>query len=204
MVHLYILNKMEVQFGLSRESLEWLQSYLEGWVQYTVVEASNSTPRRMKNGVLQGGGLSPIIWRSATNDLPEAGLRKINVRRQEREQVDGEVEPGKVPAAREVQQQQEPEIEEGGGKDIATESVNSMKVERIQEDKLTSKERLDKKLRQNGKRNLDNWKNERISGEYEVTDSLKFRKEEDEQDVVTTIYTDDTQSKASAKTLKEL
>mgnify|MGYP002628791536 FL=1 len=71
MVHLYIIRKMEIHFGMSSESVEWLESYLEGWIQYTVVEALNSTPRRMKNGVPQGGGLFPILWRSATNDLPE-------------------------------------------------------------------------------------------------------------------------------------
>ena len=75
---------------MSSASVEWLESYLEGWIQYTVVEASNSTPRRMKNGVPQGGGLSPILWRSATNDLPEAGLQKLRRRGLEREQEAGE------------------------------------------------------------------------------------------------------------------
>ena len=81
LVHVNILRKMEVQFGMSNKAMEWLDSYLEGWLQYTVVEAANSTPRKLKNGVPQGGGLSPILWRSATNDLPESGLRKHNRRR---------------------------------------------------------------------------------------------------------------------------
>ena len=45
LVHLHILRKMEIQFGMHEDSLEWLSSYLKGWIQYTVVEASNSTPR---------------------------------------------------------------------------------------------------------------------------------------------------------------
>ena len=204
MVHLYILRKMEIQFGMSRESVEWLQSYLEGWIQYTVVEASNSTPRRMKNGVPQGGGLSPVIWRSSTNDLPEAGLRKVYVRRQEIEQVAGEVEPGRNLPVEVQEQQQEPKLEERGHREIATGSVISKIVDSIPVDKLTSEERLDKELRQNGKWNLEDWRNERTGGEHEVTDSLRYRKEENEKDVVTTIYADDTQSRASAKTLKEL
>ena len=33
LVHLYILRKMEVQYGMKQNSLEWLSSYLEGWLQ---------------------------------------------------------------------------------------------------------------------------------------------------------------------------
>ena len=92
MVHLYILRKMEVQFGMSNKAVEWLDSYLEGWLQYTVVEAANSTPRKLKNGVPQGGGLYPILWRSATNDLPEAGLRRHIRRRLDINQELGEAQ----------------------------------------------------------------------------------------------------------------
>ena len=37
-----------------------------------------------------------------------------------------------------------------------------------------------------------------------MMDGLHLREGEDDKDVVTTIYADDTQSRASAKTLKEL
>ena len=74
LVHLYILRKMEIQFGMDQASLAWLSSYLEGWTQYVVVEASRSRKRKMTRGAPQGGGLSPILWRSTTNDIPEAGL----------------------------------------------------------------------------------------------------------------------------------
>ena len=40
-----------------------------------MVEARNSSTRAMKpKGAPQGGGLSPILWRSSTNNIPEAGL----------------------------------------------------------------------------------------------------------------------------------
>ena len=63
---------------MAEESLAWLASYLEGWLQYTVVEASSSAPRKMSKGAPQGGGLSPILWRSNTNNIPEAGLKISN------------------------------------------------------------------------------------------------------------------------------
>ena len=94
LVHLYILRKMDNQFGMDEDSLEWLSSYLKGWIQYTVVEASNSTPRKNSKGAPQGGGLSPILWRSSTNDIPEAGLRRdIPRRRLRAEELVG---PGQV------------------------------------------------------------------------------------------------------------
>ena len=47
LVHLCILRKMETQFGMNQDSLEWLSSYLEGWTQYVVVEASRSRNRKL-------------------------------------------------------------------------------------------------------------------------------------------------------------
>ena len=32
LVHLYLLRKMEVEAGMGEESLEWLASYLYGWL----------------------------------------------------------------------------------------------------------------------------------------------------------------------------
>ena len=56
LVHLCILRKMETQFGMDKKSLEWFYSYLEGWTQYVVVEASRSKTRKMTRGAPQGGG----------------------------------------------------------------------------------------------------------------------------------------------------
>ena len=72
----------------------------------------------------------------------------------------------------------------------------------ILERDLTTEEHLDKELRSNAKWNLEDWKKERTGENGE--DCLKYRKTEDERDVVTTIYADDTQSRTSARTLREL
>ena len=78
LVHLYLLRKMEVEVGMGEESLEWLSSYLEVWLQYVVVGASCSTTRKMTRGAPQGGGKSPNLFRSYTNVRPEAGLKGID------------------------------------------------------------------------------------------------------------------------------
>ena len=203
MIHLYILRKMEVHYGMNENSLKWLSSYLEGWVQYTVVEAANSTPRKMRNGVPQGGGLSPILWRSATNDIPEAGLRKQRGGRQEdvqklsqRAQTTGT--PQQLAHLNPREETIEEVLEAAGNQ----EGLISRKVDSILEVSLTTEERLDKELRRSGKWNLATWRQERTGGG--AGDSLKYRQIEDERDVVTTIYADDTQSRASARSLHEL
>ena len=96
MVHIYLLRKLEVQFGVAEESLAWLASYLEGWLQYTVIEASSSAPRKMTKGAPQGGGLSPILWRSDTNDIPEAGLRRRDIVVGRRDPNQGLREPQRI------------------------------------------------------------------------------------------------------------
>ena len=183
LVHLHILRKMEIQFGMHEDSLEWLSSYLKGWIQYTVVEASNSTPRKTRKGAPQGGGLLPIFWRSTTNDIPEAGLMREGLRRQSGGPTDAAANRWAGP--------------EGQG-------VISKMVDSIPEAELTTEEKLDKDMRRNNVWNLERWRRERTGGMQEINDKLKYRKVEDERDVVTTIYADDTQSRAAAKTLGEL
>ena len=61
LVHINILRKMEVQFGMDQNSLEWLASYIGDWKQYIVVEAASSRTRKTTRGAPQGGGLSPIL-----------------------------------------------------------------------------------------------------------------------------------------------
>ena len=171
LVHLYLLRKMEVQYGMEEESLEWLDSYLEGWLQYTVVEATCSSTRRMKpKGAPQGGGLSPILWRSCTNDIPEAGL----VLKEEAEDVTPE-----------------PLTRDSG--------VISNKVDDKQEAEMTTEEKLDRQLRREGLWKLETWRKER-TGKEDGRDFLQQKRREDQTDVITTIFADDTQSRASAKT----
>ena len=74
LVHLYLLRKMEVEVGMGEDSLKWLGSYLEDWLQYVVVGATSSTVRETTRGAPQGGGFSPNLFQSYTNVIPEAGL----------------------------------------------------------------------------------------------------------------------------------
>ena len=176
MVHLCLLRKMEVQFGMGEESLEWLASYLEGWLQYVVVGASSSHVRKLTKGAPQGGGLSPNLFRSSTNDIPEAGLQhKKRTDRQEPQR----------PAM----------VRQDTG--VVSRLLNSKEV-------LTTEEKLDQQLREEGTWDLESWRQERTGGEEDHNDRLLQKEKEEEGDVVTTIYADDTQSRTSAKTRQEL
>ena len=65
-----------------------------------------------------------------------------------------------------------------------------------------TEDQLDKGLRQEGVWDLLRWRQER-DGDG-IQDCLKQKIVDDDEDVLTTIYADDTQSRTSAKTLKEL
>ena len=117
---------------MNQESLEWVASYLEGWLQYTV-EATCSSTRRMKpKGAPQGGGLSPILWRNSTNDIPEARL----VSQEEAEVITAE-----------------PFIKDSG--------ATSKKVDDKQAAEMTTEEKLDRQLRREGVWKLGTWRKER-------------------------------------------
>ena len=179
LVHLCILRKMETQFGMDQTSLEWLSSYLEGWTQYVVVEASRSRARKMTRGAPQGGGLSPILWRSSTNNVPEAGLADLGLEIQQTGTLEGHI--GQV------------------AKNWISEQIDQKKKE-----ELTSEEKLDQKLRANGTWNLEGWKRDQCTTVKKLGDGLRQRMEEDPRDLITTIYADDTQSRTAAKTLLDL
>ena len=68
----------------------------------------------------------------------------------------------------------------------------------------TMEEQLDKQLRLEGVWDLSRWREERSGGEEGVGDQLRTKENEEAEDVLTTIYADDTQSRASAKTKEEL
>ena len=184
LVHCNILRKMEVQFGMGQASLEWLSSYLENWEQYVVVEAARSRSRKITRGAPQGGGLSPILWRGTTNEIPEAGLVQTI------SQEDQPPAPGEMI----LQDQAGPIIKD----------VISKKIDQKKEEDLTTEEKLDKKLRSNGTWNLQAWRNERTGLRNGEKDIFRQNLEEDPRDVITTMYADDTQSRAASKNLKEL
>ena len=172
MVHFILLRKMEVEAGMGENSLEWLASYLEGWLQYVVVGASSSSVRKMTRGAPQGGGKSPNLFRSYLNVIPEAGLVRKEDNREQGAEGDVEQHVGVISRLIDVKKN------------------------------LTTEERLDQKMRIEGKWDLVSWRKER-TGEGQ-NDRLHQKPREEEGDVVTTIYADDTQSRTSAKTLVEL
>ena len=176
MIHLYLLRKMEVEVGMGEKSLKWLSSYLKNWLQYVVVGASSSTTRRMTKGAPQGGGLSPILWRSYTNVIPEAGLQRAP-----EEEVGGA-----------IRIEINPKTDQG----VISQNIDSKTV-------LSTEEKLDQKMRSEGVWNLEMWRQQRteVGGQG---DELKQKKTEEVGDVVTSIYADDTQSRTSAKTKQEL
>ena len=176
MVHLCLLRKMEVQFGMGEESLEWLASYLEGWLQYVVVGASSSSVRRLTKGAPQGGGLSPNLFRSSTNDIPEAGL--LHGKQEGRH---------KTPVLEMVRQDT----------GVLSRILNSKEAQ-------TTEDTLDQQLRTEGVWDLEGWREERIGGVEGLGDRLLQKQQQEEGDVVTTVYADDTQSRTSAKTKQEL
>ena len=183
LVHLYILRKMEVLYGMDQASLEWLSSYLEGCTQYVVVEASRSRKRKMTRGAPQGGGLSPILWRSTTNDIPEAGL--VNLA------------PGNQPLATDRVDLHRDGQAGQTKKDVVSENIDQKEVEN-----LSTEEKLDQKLRTDGTWDLKGWKKERCGLLEGERDGLKQRIAEDPRDLITTIYADDTQSRAASKNIR--
>ena len=173
LIHHYLLRKMEVDVGMSQESLEWLGSYLEDWLEYVVVGASSSQARQKTKGAPQGGGVSPNLFRGYLNTIPEAGLVTV----------------------------------EGAGyyhEGAGTKRTDQGYVSQLVDAKEVSgsEEMLDKKMRKEGAWDLVSWREERSGGGQ--NDTLKQKTQEEDEDVYTSIYADDTQSRASAKTLDEL
>ena len=82
--------------------------------------------------------------------------------------------------------------------------VISRKVDEKSDNEKTTEEKLDCKLRNEGVWKLETWRKERTGVGDRLGDSLKQKLKEDPDDVVTTIFADDTQSRASARTKAEL
>ena len=175
LIHHYLMRKMEVEVGMSEESLEWLASYLKDWLEYVVVGASSSSTRLKTKGAPQGGGLSPNLFRGYLNTIPEAGLLRDDDEDQQEDHT-GAVRPVR-------------------DKGIVSQLVDAKEVP-------GTEERHDKKMRNDGVWNLMNWRESRTGNGQ--GDKLKQKVKEDDEDVQTSIYADDTQSRAAAKTLVEL
>ena len=70
--------------------------------------------------------------------------------------------------------------------------------------KQTLEEQLDRQLRSEGVWQLVSWREERSQGNDGIGDKLKTKENEEAEDVLTTIYADETQTRALAKTKRVL
>jgi len=60
--HSILLTRREQRFGISGKTLKWLGSYLEDRTQFVSVNNLNSTTSTVKDGVLQGSVLGPLLF----------------------------------------------------------------------------------------------------------------------------------------------
>ena len=98
-------------------------------------------------------------------------------------------------------------VDLGEGREILrprTEDVVSKLMDSKNKEELSTEERHDKKMRDDNVWQFEKWREMRTGLMEGEKDSLEFKMNEDEKDVITTIYADDTQSRAAAKTLEEL
>ena len=69
---------------------------------------------------------------------------------------------------------------------------------------LTSEERLDQHFRRAGTWDLEGWREERTGGGMGEDDRLLQKEKEEDGDVLSSVYADDTQCRTSAKTKLKL
>ena len=132
----------------------------------------------MSKGAPQGGGLSPILWRSKSNNIPEAGLMRRNPL-----------------VGRATQQQQRGQQKKDDG--LLSQLVDG-------KSRPTMEEQLDKQFKSQCVWEIFSWREERSGLNEETRDTLKTKEKNEAEDVLTTIYANDSKSRASAKTKKEL
>ena len=67
-----LIHKLEHNYGIKGNLLDWVRDYLSERNQYTIVNGELSDQAYVASGVPQGSVLGPTLFAQFTGDLPEA------------------------------------------------------------------------------------------------------------------------------------
>ena len=68
-IHSTLLEKLQF-YGLDRNTMEWMESYLEGRSNYVVIGSAESVIKSTPSGVPQGSCLGPLLYLVYVNEMP--------------------------------------------------------------------------------------------------------------------------------------
>ena len=70
--HEILLNKMNLNFGISGNALKWFDSYIKDREQQCIVNGQLSSSKKIICGVPKGSILGPLLFLLYINDMPDS------------------------------------------------------------------------------------------------------------------------------------